>query len=325
MFKTLTYIKSNIVTSILIGMVIGLIAGWFIDTSPLRGLVTILSFLMVYPMMVTLDFSSLFSKGNIKLQLITQLINFVYLPLMAYVFGLIFFNEFPYMRLAILLIALLPTSGMTVSWTIMAKGNAKEAIRMIIIGLILGGLLTPFYINVLLGESIQIPFMDIFSQILIIVFIPMFLGFITQYVLTKRFGKATFKKSIKPVFPLFSTLFVVVLITLVMSLRSVMIFNNPTMIPRIIVPVFLGYTLMIVTIHFIGKRLFEFSDRIALINGTVIRSLSLALAIALTTFDSVGPEVALVIAIAYIVQVQMAAWYVKRSIKSYHAQISSSK
>ncbi len=315
MLMPLKWIKKRLVLSIILGMILGLMIGQLFDVDPLRSAVSVLSFLMVYPMMVTLDFNSLFQKGNIRLQLTTQLINFIVLPLMAYAFGLIFFSDAIYLRLAILLIALLPTSGMTVSWTVMSKGNVKEAIRMIVIGLMLGGLLAPFYINFFLGESINLPFSQIFNQIMIIVFIPMALGFITQLVLKKRFGSTTFNQSIKPVFPLFSTLFVVILITIVMALRSEMLFNNPSMIPLILMPLILGYGIMIIGIHFIGVKLFSFEDRVALMNGTMIRSLSPALAIALTAFEGVGPEVALVIGLAYIVQVQLAAYYVKRNMK----------
>jgi len=197
----------------------------------------------------------------------------------------------------------------------MAKGNVKEAIRMIVIGLILGGLLTPFYINFMLGESVNIPFGDIIWQIAMIVFIPMALGFLTQVMLKKRYGEDTFKVRIKPIFPLFSTAAVVVLITIVMSLRAQMLINNPGIILEILFPIIGGYFVMIVSIHYLGKWLFNQSDRIALINGTMIRSLSVALAIALAVFQDEGAEVALIIAIAYIVQVQLAAWYVKFNIK----------
>jgi len=314
MFKSLKWIKQHLVLSIIIGMIVGIVIGGLTDTSMLRGGVTLLSFLMVYPMMVTLNYKSLFEKGNNKLQIVTQLINFVYLPFLAFIFGIIFFSDNIYFRLGILLIALLPTSGMTVSWTVMAKGNVKEAIRMIVIGLILGGLVTPFYIRFFLGESVSIPFTDILRQILMIVFIPMLLGFITQTLLKKRFGEDTFKVRIKPIFPLFSTLAVVILITIVMSLRAQMLINNPMLIIQILFPIIGGYVLMIISIHYIGKWLFDRADRIALINGTMIRSLSVALAIALAIFKEDGAEVALIIAVAYIVQVQLAAWYVKYNI-----------
>ncbi len=311
MFKTLRWIKRNLVLSILISMTIGFLIGLFIDTSFLRSGVSFLTFFMVYPMMVTLNYGSLLEKGNLRLQLITQLVNFIYLPILAYLFGIVFFPDEIYLRLAILLIALLPTSGMTVSWTVMANGNVKEAIRMIVVGLFLGGLLSPFYISFFLGTSIALPLGDIIVQIILVIFIPMLLGFMTQMVLKKRYGETVFVKSIKPKFPLFSTFFVVVLIALVMSLRARMLFEHPLILARILVPVVLGYLVMIVSLHILGRWLFNDSDRIAFVNGTMVRSLSLALAIALSVFSDLGPEIALVIAMAYIVQVQLAAWYTK--------------
>jgi len=47
-----------------------------------------------------------------------------------------------------------------------------------------------------------------------------------------------------------------------------------------------------------------------------MRNLSIALAIAITVFgDEQGSEIALIIAMAYIIQVQAAAWYVKLTDK----------
>jgi predicted Na+-dependent transporter len=47
-----------------------------------------------------------------------------------------------------------------------------------------------------------------------------------------------------------------------------------------------------------------------------MRNLSLALAIAITVFGPVeGAEIALIIAMGYIIQVQSAAWYVKLTDK----------
>jgi predicted Na+-dependent transporter len=52
-------------------------------------------------------------------------------------------------------------------------------------------------------------------------------------------------------------------------------------------------------------------DAIALVYGTVMRNLSIVLAVAINAFGAAGSDAALVIAIAYIIQVQSAAWYVK--------------
>ena len=69
--------------------------------------------------------------------------------------------------------------------------------------------------------------------------------------------------------------------------------------------------------HFLGvttvvaKLLLPRGDAIALVYGTVMRNLSIALALAMNAFGSASSDAALVITLAYIIQVQSAAWYVK--------------
>lgn len=65
----------------------------------------------------------------------------------------------------------------------------------------------------------------------------------------------------------------------------------------------------------VGKMMFKRGDAIALVYGTVMRNLSIALAIAINAFGEQGADAALVIAVSYIIQVQSAAWYVKLTDK----------
>ncbi len=310
----LFWMKRHISTAILIGMATGFTAGMLFDLSGFSVAVMPLSFAMVFPMMVTLDFSRLFSRGNRRLQLVTQAVNFIYLPALAWLVGWVFFRDVTSYRIALLLMALLPTSGMTVSWTAMAKGNVNEAVRMIVIGLLLGGLLAPLYLGVLMGEAANVPFEAIIRQIALIVFIPMGLGYAVRRAFVTRIGEARFNVSVKPYFPAFSTLAVVLLIALVTGMRAPMLAQDPWLIVRIAIPLIIGYGVMIVSLHWLASQLFDYADRIAMINGTMIRNLSLSLALALAVFDAIGAEIALVIAVAYMVQVQAAGWYVRMNI-----------
>lgn len=45
--------------------------------------------------------------------------------------------------------------------------------------------------------------------------------------------------------------------------------------------------------------------------GSVLRNLSIALAVAMTVFGPESSDMALIISLAYIVQVQSAAWHVR--------------
>jgi arsenite transporter len=63
----------------------------------------------------------------------------------------------------------------------------------------------------------------------------------------------------------------------------------------------------------VAKTWLPRGDGIALVYGTVMRNLSIALALAMNAFGEAGAEASLLIALAYIVQVQSAAWYLRFS------------
>ena len=206
LFTILKFIRKNLILSILIAMVLGLIIGGNFNVEWMKQTILPLTFLLVYPMMVTLRLNSVLENLNPKLQLVTQLINFIIFPLITYFLGVIFFAEEPFLRLGLLLIGLLPTSGMTISWTVMAKGNVNASILMVLIGLGLGALLTPFYITFILGEAVDLPLLSFIIQIAVVIVLPFILALLTQVVLKRRYGEEKFNKDIKPKFPLFSTL-----------------------------------------------------------------------------------------------------------------------
>ncbi|MCK0162388.1 bile acid:sodium symporter [Marinobacter sp. S6332] len=311
MWPLLFWMQKHLVWSIPLAMIAGFIAGQITDPDPLRMAILPLTFLMVYPMMVTMNLRQLLQPGGGKLMWVTQLLNFVLVPAIGYGAGLLFFPDEPFARLALLLTSLLPTSGMTISWTGFAKGNVPAAVRMTVVGLIAGSLLAPLYLKGLLGAVIEIPVSQVFVQIALIVFLPLVLGYATQRMLISKHGQDSFQKNIKPKFPPFSTLGVLGVVFVSMALKSQDILNNPESLLAYLVPLILIYALNFVISTLVGKALFPRGDSIALVYGTVMRNLSIALAIAMGVFGEEGADAALLIALAYIVQVQAAAWYVK--------------
>lgn len=277
----------------------------------LKSMILPLTFLMVYPMMVTLNIQHLKKGLDLKLQGTTQCINFCLIPFAAFFLGKLFFTDQPYMALGLLLASLLPTSGMTISWTGFARGNMGAAINMTVVGLTLGSLLTPFYINGLLGAAVEVELNKVVQQIAIIVFLPMLMGQITRIVLLKRYSAAEFKKTVAPKFPPVSTIGVLGIVFVAMALKARGIMAEPGILITIFIPLLILYALNFTISTLIGKLFFNRGDAIALVYGTVMRNLSIALAVAINAFGEAGAHAALVIALAYIIQVQSAAWYVK--------------
>ena len=311
MWNVLNWLQKTLVWSIPLAMLAGLGFGQVADPGFLRSAILLLTFLMVYPMMVTMNVKELLKPGGGTLQGTTLVINFLLMPAIGYAAGLLFFADQPMVRLALLLTALLPTSGMTISWTGFAKGNVPAAVKMTVVGLIAGSLLAPVYLKLLLGTVVEIPVLQVFMQIALIVFLPLGLGTLTQRWLIGKYGEPHFNQKLKPKFPPFSTLGVLGIVFVSMALKSQDIFANPGLLPGLLLPLVLVYALNFAISTVVGKAMFKRGDAIALVYGTVMRNLSIALAIAMGVFGSAGADAALLIALAYIVQVQAAAWYVK--------------
>ena len=315
MWKALQKINKNLVTTIPAMMVLGFGYGLSTDPAVLKKFIVPLTFLMVYPMMVTLKVKTVFQGGDSKAQWLSLLINFGIIPFVAIGVGLLFFKDQPFMALGLLLAGLVPTSGMTISWTGFAQGNVATAIKMTVIGLTIGSLATPFYVRYLMGAQIEVSILAVMKQIALIVFLPMILGFVTQQALIKKYGQPDFQKRIGPRFPALSTIGVLGIVFVAMALKAKVIAGAPQVLLTILAPLAVIYTLNYLLSTLVGRRFLLRGDAIALVYGTVMRNLSIALAIAMNAFGEKGSSAALVVALAYIIQVQSAAWYVRLTDK----------
>jgi len=315
MWKLLLSINKKLFWAVPAMMLLGFLFGRVVNqetVKSLKSLIMPLTFLMVYPMMVTLNIKSL-KDGikNVKLQVLTQVINFGLVPFMAYGLGLYFFPENHYMALGLLLASLLPTSGMTISWTGFAKGNMGAAINMTVIGLTLGSLATPFYVKMLMGAKVDMDMIMVIKQIGYIVFIPMLLGYMTRSYFLKKYGQQEFKKTWAPRFPSLSTIGVLGVVFVAIALKADQLSQDPSVLWQILQPLLILYAANFIIGTVVGRLFFSRGDAIALVYGTVMRNLSIALALSINAFGVQGADAALVIAVSYIIQVQAAAWYVK--------------
>lgn len=264
-------------------------------------------------MMINLKLEAVLQPKGLKAQVVAQLLNFAVIPFIAFFLARAFFPEQPLIVLGMLFVSLLPTSGMTISWTGFAKGNLNAAIQMTVVGLILGSLATPLYAQWLMGQSISIPLRQVFTSIIVVVFLPMIMGLLTRKYLVKRYGLAHFQQHIKQKIPPFSTLGVLGIVFVAMALKAKAITADPASLLDYLIPLIILYAINFTLSTVVAKLLFSRGDAIAVVYGTVMRNLSIALAIAMTAFGKQGAEIAIIIAMAYIIQVQAAAWYVKFS------------
>jgi len=136
----------------------------------------------------------------------------------------------------------------------------------------------------------------------------MILGNITHRLLMKKYTAGEFQEKIKPVLPSASIWAMLFIIFSSISMKAKMIISSPGVIVQGIVVLVIFYLMNFIISTFAGRVLFAKPDSIALVYGTVMRNLSIALGVAVATF---GSKAGLIVTLAFIIQVQAAAWYGK--------------
>ena len=104
--KYLFFLQKNLFILIPVTMLLGFFFGINVNAGFLTVTILPLTFLMVYPMMVNLQLRKILDGGDGKVQLLTQIINFLAVPFVAYGFGHVFFPDNHYMALGLLLVGL---------------------------------------------------------------------------------------------------------------------------------------------------------------------------------------------------------------------------
>ncbi|MBO8127295.1 MAG: arsenic resistance protein [Firmicutes bacterium] len=311
------YVKAKLPYLILVSIALGLINGYFNQVSFLKALVTPALFIMIYPMMINLKIEEVFKEIAAPKPLLWSLVvNFLFSPILAFGLAKIFFPDQPMLAVGLLLISLVPTSGMTASWTGLAKGNMKAALVIISANLLLAIVFIPVYLKLFLGKVVVIETIQILRSLLMVVLIPLVLGDLTRRWLVKRKGERGFKE-IKPLFSGISSTGVLLIVFVAMSLKSRAILSQPQLVVTTAIPLLLYYLIMAAVSNFIGSRFLSKPDATALVYGTTMRNLTISLGLALNVFQDVpgGGLTVFILAIAYAVQVPLAAFYMKSVLK----------
>ncbi|SEG03046.1 Arsenite efflux pump ArsB, ACR3 family [Caloramator fervidus] len=309
MFKKIFYYPSkNLVKVIPLALLLGFLIGLKFDLNFMKNYILIFTIFMIYPTMIGFNYKSAFDLSHLKLVLLSLIINFLIIPVVAYIIGITLFKNNMDMFAGLAIASLLPTSGMTISWTMINKGNVSAAVKITALSLFVGSLVAPWYLFVMVGQYIPIDIVKTFITIIQVVIIPLILGDLTYRIITKKYSKEEYDKKIKPILPAISIWFLLGIVFISIGMKAKVIISKPNLIlwALLVLIVFylINYTISVV----LGKIFLNKEDAIALVYSTVMRNLSLALGIAASNF---GAKAALIVTLAFVLQVQSASWFGK--------------
>ena len=287
----------------------------------------ILIWLMIYPLMLQVDFSSIKNIGKRPKGLIlTVVVNWLIKPFTMAFFAWIFFTKIyaafispdqagEYIAGAILLGAA-PCTAMVFVWSYLTNGDPNYTLVQVSVNdLIILVAFIPI-VGFLLGiANITIPYNTLIASIVVFVVVPLLAGYLTHKILIKRKGVEWFKNQFIPKFKPVSIIALLLTLILLFAFQGNIIVNNPLIILLVAVPLVIQ-TYFIFFVAWTGGRKLKLPHNIASPAAMIGASnfFELAVAVAISLFGLQSPAV-LVTVVGVLVEVPVMLSLVKLANK----------
>ena len=314
-------------------MVIGILIGKFLPQIPdflnrfeyakVSIPMAILIWLMIYPMMMKVDFQSIKNVGkNPKGLVVTWITNWLIKPFTMYaiasLFFFVIFKAFitpdlatEYLAGAVLLGAA-PCTAMVFVWSSLTKGDpAYTVVQVATNDLIILVAFIPI-VKFLLGVSnVTVPWDTLILSVILFVVIPLAGGMLTRYLVTKKKGKDYFENTFVKKFDGITTIGLLLTLIMIFSFQGNVILENPLHIVLIAVPLILQ-TFLIFAIAYAACKLLKLPHKIAAPAGMIGASnfFELAVAVAVALFGTTSPA-ALATTVGVLTEVPVMLFLVK--------------
>lgn len=293
-------------------MVVGVLLGHFIPELPallnkfeyarISIPMAVLIWIMIYPMMLKVDFQSIRNVGkNPKGLFVTWIVNWLIKPFTMYgIASLFFFVIFKgfitpelateYLAGAVLLGAA-PCTAMVFVWSTLTHGNpAYTVVQVATNDLIILVAFVPI-VKFLLGVSnVTVPFDTLILSVVLFVVIPLAGGILTRILITKNKGTEYFENVFIHKFDSVTTIGLLLTLVLIFMGQSEVILGNPLHIVLIAIPMILQ-TFFIFAIAYGACKLLKLPHDIAAPAGMIGASnfFELAVAVAVALFGTSSP------------------------------------
>ena len=318
---------------VMLCMVLGVLIGKFLPGIPaflnrfeyarISIPMAILIWLMIYPMMMKVDFQSIRNVGkNPKGLFVTWVTNWLIKPFTMYgIASLFFFGIFKafiapelateYLAGAVLLGAA-PCTAMVFVWSTLTRGDpAYTVVQVATNDLIILFAFVPI-VKFLLGVSnVTVPWDTLILSVILFVVIPLAGGMLTRSLVISKRGKDYFENTFVKQFDGITTIGLLLTLVLIFAFQGSIILENPLHILLIAVPLILQ-TFLIFAIAYTACHLLKLPHCIAAPAGMIGASnfFELAVAVAVALFGTTSPA-ALATTVGVLTEVPVMLFLVK--------------
>lgn len=298
--------------------------------------VAVLIWLMIYPMMLKIDFTSILNATRKpKGLIVTCVTNWLIKPFSMYLIAAFFlkvvFKSFipeslgtEYLAGAVLLGAA-PCTAMVFVWSHLTKGDpAYTLVQVAVNDLILLIAFTPI-VALLLGVSnVTVPYDTLFLSMVLFVVIPLVAGYISRKAIIRKRGIDYFENVFLKKFDNITVIGLLLTLIIIFSFQGEIILNNPLHIVLIAVPLTIQ-TFLIFVIAYGGAKIWKLPHNIAAPAGMIGASnfFELAVAVAISLFGlNSGATLATVVGVLVEVPLMLTLVKIANNTKSWFKKAS---
>ncbi|TWU07417.1 ACR3 family arsenite efflux transporter [Allorhodopirellula heiligendammensis] len=310
----ISFFEENLSYWVALCMVIGVLIGKFVPTIPnllakfeyanVSIPIAVLIWLMIYPMMMKVDFASVKNVGkNPKGLYVTWIVNWLIKPFTMFGIAAFFFYVVfkpwispelakSYLAGAVLLGAA-PCTAMVFVWSHLVRGNAAYTVVQVAINdLIILIAFTPIVAFLLGIGGITIPWMTLILSVVLFVVVPLAGGVLTRNLVIRSKGEEYFQSVFLRKFDNITIAGLLLTLVLIFSFQGEVIINNPLHIVLIAIPLIIQTVLIFFVAYGVCYRL-QCPHSVAAPAGMIGASnfFELAVAVAITLFGPASPVV----------------------------------
>ena len=309
------YLSVWVALCIAAGVVLGSFApGLFaliadLEVANVNLVVALFIWVMIYPMMINVDFSSLKKVGQKPKGLcITLVVNWLIKPFTMAALGVLFF-EYVFAGLVepdtakeyiagMILLGVAPCTAMVFVWSQLVKGDANYTLVQVSVNdIIMVFAFAPIAAMLLGVTDIVVPWETLLLSVVLYVVVPLIVGYLTRVTLLKAgAGRVeSFTSGIKP----FSVLGLLATVVLLFGFQAQTILSDPLVIALIAVPLLIqGYGIFAIAFFwaYLWRVPYATAAPAALIGTSNFFELAVAVAISLFGLNS-GAALATVVGV----------------------------
>ncbi len=308
-------LKQNMIWYVLASIILGWVLGYLYGPTvkhyqpTLKNLITVAVFLMIYPMMVNIKMSALLNAvRNWKGLGLVLSYNFIWAPLFGYAMGKIFLHD-PQVGFGFFMAMVVPCSSMSIGYTGLSGGNLELATVSVVTSFMVAIVAIPFWAKMLGGSfNVPVPMGLLLNTILMVLILPMVLGYLTRIILLRWLKEKGFRK-IAPLFPALTLIGMYMIVFLIFLMKANTLIHKWQLILLLFIPSIGFYIISLALVTWVNKLLgFGYEDHMGIVFASTGKNEGTAIAIATSAFS---PLVAVPAAMMPIFQIIFLVGYLK--------------